>query len=400
MKSLKITTFNYNLFYLFLCIVWAPLQLFYLRVDAAGRLVLLLSVVALVLNFKRIKKRKHIFGSWAFICWALLVLFSFANSMLQGYVSQFGLVHYIRVNFLLPFVLLVVTIIELDNDRKRCLHVLLVAFLAFMVLGVLNLSQSDDERAMVEGIGNALPLTASVCPFIAGVLFCEGKLKGGLLSFGFIVAFALVVIISAATRKALGALVLILLGVLLGQGKKKDAQSFLFLIIGLIVLFVGLHWLMGNTLIGERLFESKDEYYVQLVENPAVNDFLMKLLGDRAMMYYLGFELFTIHPIAGIGLNNFMYVSQFGYRLHSEYMVQLCENGLIGFCLLLLFYFSLFKGLNRVRQKGNNIMVYMFGLLAVLFINLTAWTYNMNNVMIIYALIIVRIYSKSFNESQ
>ena len=75
-------------------------------------------------------------------------------------------------------------------------------------------------------------------------------------------------------------------------------------------------------------------------------------------------------------------------RLHTEYMVQLCENGIIGFALLMLFYYQLLKGLWKKHKDGYSTAMCLGGLLMVLFLNLSTWTYNLHIAMIIYALLI------------
>ena len=88
-----------------------------------------------------------------------------------------------------------------------------------------------------------------------------------------------------------------------------------------------------------------------------------------------------------------MQVQQSPVRIHSEYIVQLCENGLVGFVLLMLFYIMLFVGLFRKGRRGENIIFYLFALYTVLFLNLTAWTYNSDVVMLFYAVLITEVYS-------
>ena len=146
--------------------------------------------------------------------------------------------------------------------------------------------------------------------------------------------------------------------------------------------------------------------------------------------------------------------------LHSEYMVQLCENGMIGFVLLMLFYVLLFvalrkngkriasgkrenkkqvasgrKGKKNVSKRngkqvamesdGKQIVLgsgvetialgknrkqivlrkigihdnerskgmVLFGLIAILFLNLTGWSYNQKYAMVFYAIFFATAYA-------
>ena len=121
---------------------------------------------------------------------------------------------------------------------------------------------------------------------------------------------------------------------------------------------------------------------------------LNTMLGDRAIQYELGYMTFLKHPWTGIGLTNFMSVTGYPYRLHTEYMTQLCENGIIGFSLLVFFYFLLIRKLYvNYKKYGDDITIVLFGLLAILFINITAWTYCTVFGMIYYAIILSHAYS-------
>ena len=59
------------------------------------------------------------------------------------------------------------------------------------------------------------------------------------------------------------------------------------------------------------------------------------------------------------------------YSLHTEYMIQLSELGLIGFILFLSFYFFIFKNLHRLRKlkiKKENIEIHLALLIILLLI--------------------------------
>jgi hypothetical protein len=85
----------------------------------------------------------------------------------------------------------------------------------------------------------------------------------------------------------------------------------------------------------------------------------------------------------------------FVVRLHTEYMVQLCENGIIGFSLLISVYvFLLRKLILKILGGDSMVIMGLFGLLALLFLNITAWTYCQQYAMIFYALSIDYAYHK------
>lgn len=391
----------YNLFYLFLSILWSPLQVYYLRVDGAGRTMMFFSMIAVFLNLNSFIRLNKIFKSPAFLCWTILGLYAIVNSMIKGFDEPFGTMTFIRNNFIDSYIFLSIAIIEHSRNKYHCLKIVWIAQLVFLVMGLLHLSLDESGiRLEADTIGNMLPLTAVSFCFVSSVLLLNNRLRLGWSGYIIILFFTLYIIVSVATRKAFGAIVFIVLGVVLGKLNKMDLKNIFWVLLSTIIIYWGIVWIMDNTLLGNRIEEAVGESAVNLSDNPQINNFLLSLLGDRASQYYEGNIIFLQHPITGIGLTNYMAYSSSQYRLHTEYMVQLCENGLIGIILLLLFYSFLIIGLFQMKKSGRSVYLYFFGLLAIFFINLTAWTYCMNYVMIIYAVLISDIQTvKSINNN-
>ena len=386
----------FNLFYIIIFIIWTPLQLYYLKVDGAGNTVVTLSVFALIWNFPAIWQQKHVLRSPAFLCWTALVAFSFVNSMIKGFVSEWGDWVFFKNNFVLPFIFLYVLIIELDWDYDECLKTLLYALLAYVLLCLGNMGIDEDERMVAEGLRNILPLHTTCLVFVGGLLFTRQRLPT--IVFWIIVMISVVITMLSGTRKALGAIIILIIGVVFSHDKEEEQNLWFYIRLGLFfaVLYIGLSYVMGNTMIGDRLADTAGESKVEFSENKTVNWFFNNLLGDRSIHYELGFGLFLLHPITGIGITNFIPVSGFPIRLHTEYMTQLCENGIIGFSILILFYCILLKKLFiRQKENGENIIMALFGMFALLFINITVWTYNQNFGMIYYGILIAYAYANS-----
>lgn len=379
----------YNLFYIFMAIIWHPFQIYILKVDGAGRTIMILSILAIVLNLYEFWKQKEAFIFPAFICWTVLFCYSMWNAFTKGFYAEYGTFKFLRERFFDSFVLLVFMMLELKRSKYTCLWVIWIALGVYLLIGLPNFTLDPDARFSVEGIGNLYPLHAVAFLFVSSILFVEEKIR----TWWFIVIVALgvsVIIYLSGTRKAFGAEIILLLGVVLNNGKKRNIWAWLRLVFYGGVLAVGIYYVMTHTSVGERLQEGIDDYfYVQFVENNKVNELFMAVLGDRAIQYESSLELFHKHFWTGIGLTNFMDESGGELVLHSEYMVQLCENGMIGFVLLMMFYVLLIVGLikNRTKLGFRKTNMALFGLLAVLFINFTAWTYCQTYIMVIYAVV-------------
>lgn len=388
----------YNIFYLFFCIIWPPLQMYYLGVDGAGRTILALSIPALLCNVLSLRHQKNILRSPAFICWIILVAFSIVNSLMKGYSAESGSLAFFKTNYIAPFIFFYVLILELERDYTNCLRVLFYALLTYIFLCLGSMSLDDDERIVAEGLKNLLPLHSTCLVFVGGLLYRNRNLSAVL--FYSIVLLAIVVTMLSGTRKALGAIIILLTGIIINNGdnEKRSIGYYARLIFFFVILYWGVGFIMDNTMIGSRLAGTAEQSTVELVGNKKLNMVLNTILGDRAIQYELGYITFLKHPWTGIGLTNFMSVTGYPYRLHTEYMTQLCENGIIGFLLLMLFYFFLIrKLLVNFKKYGDDITIVLFGLLAILFINITAWTYCTVFGMIYYAIILSHAYSNDYD---
>lgn len=379
----------FNLLYIFVRIVWPPFQIYYLRADGAGRTVLTLTILVVLLNLVELQRYKKAFTTPAFKCWITLLCYSIFNSLVKGFDSENGVFSFFNYNYILPIVFLTITLLELSKDKQRAMKVIWIALVAYFILGLPFMERNLDERAVIEGLGNMFPLHSIALLFVSAVLFIEGRIKTW--HFVILAFFITIAILISGTRKAFGAEIIILLGVILNNRRRKDVWFYIKMILLGFVLLVFVRFSLSHSTVGQRMEEGEEiDYKVQLAENQHVNDFLIKLLGDRSIQYELGLELFHQHFMTGIGLNNFKTAGKIDLRLHSEYMVQICENGLIGFILLVLYYIRIGKALKKAKKRTTSKVVNMvsYGLFVILFLNFTAWTYCQNYAMIVYAILL------------
>ncbi len=114
----------------------------------------------------------------------------------------------------------------------------------------------------------------------------------------------------------------------------------------------------------------------------------LNFLGDRAYFYIEGWELFKENPICGIGINNFVVIAQSELPIHSEYIVQLCECGIIGCILFVLFYASLLRYSRGIKGDIRHKILFTGYLRSVIFLGLMAWTYQFTYYFICFGIII------------
>ena len=111
----------------------------------------------------------------------------------------------------------------------------------------------------------------------------------------------------------------------------------------------------------------------------------------------MGWKIFIEHPWFGVGLSNFQIETGYPLPIHSEYIVQLCEGGIVGSILFIMFYLNILKCIISVKTSNkDNLGIYLLFLslfLTVCFINLTAWTYQFSHYFICFGLIIGKSFS-------
>lgn len=383
-------------FTIFLCILWDPIRRYVFPTDGGGRITNVMVLISLLINKERLYEYSNVFKSPAFKIWLILLLYTTINTLCKGYMgtnSEMTLWGFIRKSSFRPVLILVVVMLGMQINRVGCLYLLLITLFLYLFWCNLNLAfWGRDSRRLLSELGNLVPLTSLAFFFVGGTLFCEGKIKK--ITILGIALFSISVIFVGGTRKALGAFAIELIALAFSRINKMTIFNFVKIITVGVTMYYAFSYVIDHTIIGARILESSEKKAVPLVENEKMNSFFMLLLGDRAKMYLHGLELFNESPITGIGLGNYMYKVGATHILHTEYMVQLAENGLIGFSLLVLFYFVLLRDLRKVgKNRNENMWFYIGGVLAILFINLTAWTYNMMYVMIFYAIIINDLYT-------
>lgn len=364
----------FNYFFIAIVLLWAPLQGTIMTFDAKGRILFALTVIAFIVNYNKQVFKKMLFSK-PIIIWIIWVIYSAINMMSKGFHNEYlSPSFYIITKLFMPLVIMSVCAYEYNKNNYKLTKTLLYIFCIYSIIGfffmTINRSHTSDGAAT---LGNLLALNNLFIIFYAGLLYKWGELSA-VKFIGFVV-FVFVVIIASATRKALGAATILLLFVVLSN-MRFNAKSFLSVLLLALTLYVGTNYIMKNTLMGERLSmteEAGEKFNTS-------NNLFLNFLGDRALFYIVGTELFYEHPISGIGLLNFTEETGTDYRIHSEYMVQLAENGLIGSTLFILFYVSLISAIFKYRRHSifakttGNIL--LGGVVAILFISFTAWTYD------------------------
>lgn len=381
-----------NLAYLVFLIVWQPIKMLTIQIDGKGRIPFVLTLFVLLYNLFANPDVRKLMWKKPFVIWLIWIVYAFVNMMVKGYHFDSNTPLFFLVNkLLIPYLALTLTCHEGVVNRKRLVRLLVFAFAFYCFLGFFFMGRAHSEDDSSLTLGNALAIYGSLLVFLLIAARNEEAMSG----FGFttLVVLVLLMIISTATRKAFGvaAILIAFYGLSLVSLKPKNIFFVIVLAIG---AYVGVEYVMDNTYLGERLANTSEQSESRI--DYASDSKFLQFVGDRAPHYVLGWEIFKQHPVTGIGLYNFMHVSGFQERLHTEYMVQFTENGLIGFILFVLYNFWYIKNLNRLRRASENKSKAIIGLgwiVALLFLEVTAWTYDMNAAFICSGVVASFVYS-------
>lgn len=374
-----------NYFFLAYILVKPGLGFLFYSIDGAGRISILLGILILLLNINNIEFRK-VLKSTPVLIWGLWGIYTAVNWLFHRVESVQVPWIFIGNQIFLVWIAMVVVVYECRRNYQTTLKFILSCLVIYVLIGLLF--QRDTIYQSGRGgtvLGNVLPLTS--LSMVATAVFMYVKKWLTLKNLVIIIILSLAAILFVATRKALGGLLILLFFLLITKYPLNNVKNFLSLIFGLLVFYVGLSFMLDNTILGERMHgidESANQFNTSNLR-------ILNFLGDRAYFYIKGWEIFKEHPLTGIGINNFMYIDKLKLPFHTEYMAQLAENGIIGTILYVLFYFNIFRQIIKTRKYhiiGNEYWPYLGWMFAVLFISLTAWVYSFVHYYIVFGLVI------------
>jgi len=157
---------------------------------------------------------------------------------------------------------------------------------------------------------------------------------------------------------------------------------------------IGLQLIMTFLVLGLffNYFIVDSSLYLRAVEKFTLTEVDNNQLFDRrAAHYILGINIFWQNPIFGIGLRSFVSVTGNTSPLHSEYLSNLIELGLIGIILFLLFYYKIIKTLLITAESLNDqqsLFLHSLNLAVMALLFLGIWQYNNHLWWILTALVI------------
>ena len=366
---IKKTWINY--LFLFLVINYQLVVSYITQFDSAGYFLLALSLVVLLLNSKQIKSIQNTKPVKFWLLWCIYVVINYYLHPIHT--NEISFLRVIKV-VLYPLLTMTITVKEFEENPIGLIKLCAVTILTYTLLGfyfdrgILFRIEGEDNV-----LGNAYAIITCFSLFYLTLLQRTKHIN--LVLFVVLVIVVLIVLAMSGTRKAFGAGLIMLVFWVLSIADINKARTWLLTVFLAFGVYLGYNELMQNTYIGQRM----DVYEEQQSMLPDEAPEFLKVFGDRSVHYYYGWMQFVEKPIFGVGLyqSRVEYKSGTDVYLHTEYIAQLADNGIVGFAFFFALYFWIGKGLLKKRKSDKQLgLVMIGGFVVVLFLNLTAWSWS------------------------
>lgn len=304
------------------------------------------------------------------IIWFLLTVYQYSNAIIKGVplMSVLNLFHGFKI-----YACLCIFSYWASIDFSKTIKCLVKCFILdlFVILAFSDMSTGRLSGVMwATGLGQ---LAAFIGVYIAYYVALNK------ISFSKILrlySLPFIIIILTQSRNSLGILGITLLASIIAyytvRGKFFSTKNLMFMLFFAILLLILSPYVMDSAFL-QRAMEAKeaseDSFYMQ--EN-ATGTIFDDIVGDRLYYYLTGWELFLKHPLTGIGLYNFQFITGGDFPLHTEYMVHLCEGGLIAACLWLAFLYNVLKGIIYFKENYLIKIIALVSIISLLFCGIYA----------------------------
>ena len=296
---------------------------------------------------------------------------------------------YIFVNVLQVFLIGFVTYGYLDDENK--VDALLKAFVLGGLLLLIRLLLVTPARVWLSGervgpaigynandVGNKAAISAIIALCLARQSKKERK-TAYFLAFGILTALVLF----SGSRKALLAVVAAIL--LLNTVGLKDKRKMILVVAAMgVLLALGYYFIMTNDVLYETIGRRVETMIDVLFHGGSE----AKSIDLREKYISIAWQLIKQHPVFGIGLGAYHYVSGVGVYSHCDYTEVACSYGLIG----ALIYFApqlvltVRLAARRRRSDKDNLFLILLIILLITYITMVMYTSAYVQVLIAMAI--------------
>ena len=358
---------NFIFLYPVLILIHLPLSLF-TGIDESCILLYLLDFIFFINLCYSNKLFKIIVKSKISQLWFILIVYHAINSFIHHVPYQEGYIMMFMRMFDTYFLMLLCAYCFI-SDKNRYLKYMSYGFSVFLFITLFITTTGTGQRLVGSINATQIGQTAGCAMLI--IVLSKYINNMGILKFILFSILPIIVTLLAGSRNGLLLISIALIAFVFANNiSKLQIKNVFFIIIGCIALYFIADYVFNNTMVGARMLSTSEQAEAYGLETGTILD----KFGDRGVFYFYGWGLFLKQPIFGIGLWNFRYVSPIPFPLHTEYMVHLCEGGLIAAIL----YFLIIKKMIKVsfsefgRNKNAETFILLLFMLSYLFVGLSA----------------------------
>ncbi len=377
--------FNPTFIALFILVIWDALKAYLGLFAPIMQFAILFPVVAIgIFDNLNNKLMKTILSRPASI-WLIWILYVLVNTFLvTGYYAEIEQSAFVFISSIIIAYLFFVFIIISKSDTQALINVLIFSYACRLIMSLIFDTFEPDgvENVARYGIDLNANIIAIGSLFIIFLILLKKISFSSLNKIDYIfAAIALFSIFLTASRKTYIALILLAMGFVYIVRSRYLIKNVMLGFLASIIIFIGIAWSLEKTVLGERFISSYER---------TLNAKKIEYMFDHRMGYYVnGWILFKEHPINGIGLRNYPYFNRSFHFLHTEYVVQLTECGLIGVFIFVFFYGHIMKWLLLIRRRTEPYKkiaeMHILSLLLMFTLFFGSWVYNIPMMWVLIA---------------
>ena len=344
----------------------------YLQIPGANTIVSLIFISVFVYLGSVSSLFRHVAALSPMLIWLVLTIYSFLNGYLKQVpeVNIIDLLHGLKI-----YSCLVIFTFLGKCNFKYTVKALLYCFIIYLLLclGIVDTSNSELDGRMsgviyATGLGQR---AAILCVYIAFYALLN-KLKIAKITCMLILPLIVILLVQSRNALAMMGIVIIGLYVARSMGKRNFGKLITTLVLVAVLFWIGFNVVIENTSLGERFIEGSENNSYGYIHDYGTGTLFDKIVGDRLSYYVYGWRLFIDSPLTGIGMWMYKYAVDGIYPLHSEYMIHLCEGGIIGASLYLLFLIHVVKYIGKNRKYPTLKVLAVFSFVELLFCGIYA----------------------------
>ena len=366
-----------NLFYFSLVFVlnWDVIWTYLLDKSSGGftGIILLFFTISMLTPIFKAKGGIKLFFKKPISIWFLWIGYSLIN-MFNSELSTSENLNISFLGFVIMPLLLMVVISSVEGYKiKELLNVLLFASLLKILISFVFDSFGNEfggNRFGAEFNANMLGFSGNIVLLL--LLVIKSLFKKLNLFHLLAAGIAIFIIYITASRKSFLCLVVIAYGyIYIFSGNQNVIKYFRMALGGLLLFSLGF-FVFKDSEVVRRLTDTLSETSQAKTE--------LEMFDGRAIQYVEGIEVFNDNKLTGIGLLNYKHFDEWELVLHSEYLVQLIECGIIGSILYLYFNVYIIRKLLKLRKYKNynqSANVFLLYFIILIFLSFGSWTYNL-----------------------